>query len=85
MTTQLATDKTSATKPIEHAREALTGAVDEVRERSRTLYSQAKERARGFEHDYEDYVRSHPMRSTAVALGVGFGVGLLIGVLAARR
>lgn len=59
--------------------------VDDLRERAEGLYSRGKQRAIELEGEFEEYVREHPVRSVALAAGVGAGVGLLVGYLAARR
>lgn len=68
-----------------NARATMGEHVDELRERAEGLYARGKKRAVELEGEFEDYVREHPVRSVALAAGVGAGVGLLVGYLAARR
>jgi len=55
------------------------------RERAETVLRRSRERALEMEHELEDYVRARPLRSVLVAAGVGAGLGLVLGVLLARR
>jgi ElaB/YqjD/DUF883 family membrane-anchored ribosome-binding protein len=59
--------------------------IGEVREKAETALRRSKERAIEVEHDFEDYVRAQPLKSTLIAAGVGAGLGLVFGVLLARR
>lgn len=59
------------------AREKLSAALEVARETQRRL----QERAMAGAHATDRAIREHPYQ----ALGVAFGIGLLIGVLAARR
>lgn len=63
-----------ATRTIEHARE-----------RAGDLYRQVKDHAVEKEHEFEDYVKEHPVKSVLIAAGVGAGIGLLAGALLSRR
>lgn len=65
--------------------EALAEKVEEVRERARGMVQRSKERALELEHEFEGYVRQHPVKSVAIAAGVGTVLGVVIGVLVARR
>jgi ElaB/YqjD/DUF883 family membrane-anchored ribosome-binding protein len=68
-----------------NARPTMGERVDELNARAKGVYARGKERAVELEGEFEDYVREHPVRSVAMAAGVGAGVGLLVGYLAARR
>lgn len=49
------------------------------RERVREAYSEGKERLKAAERRFEDYVREKPVRSLAVAAGLGALLGFLVG------
>jgi ElaB/YqjD/DUF883 family membrane-anchored ribosome-binding protein len=60
-------------------------ARDVAREKYQELRSQAdeyvktgKDRAKQWESSFEDQIRAHPVRSIAIAAGVGLAVGLLL-------
>lgn len=59
--------------------------VEHVREKAAGVYQRVKTRAMEKEAEFEGYVKEHPMKSVLVAAGVGAGVGLVLGVLLARR
>jgi ElaB/YqjD/DUF883 family membrane-anchored ribosome-binding protein len=59
--------------------------VEQARERAQNLNRRARERAVQVEGELEDYVREHPVKSVVTASAIGAGVGLLVGVLLARR
>jgi ElaB/YqjD/DUF883 family membrane-anchored ribosome-binding protein len=46
-------------------------------EKASAVFDEAKERARTFREDGEDYVRRNPMKAVFTALGVGFVLGLI--------
>ena len=56
-----------------------------AREEAEHLYRRSKERALALEGEFEDYVREKPMKAVLIAAGVGAGLGLVLGVLLARR
>lgn len=87
MTTSVSTggDVSTAHKPIPPVRERIEGAFEDVREKGADLYQQGRERARKWEGDMENRVREHPVQSVLVAAGVGASIGLVLGVLLARR
>jgi ElaB/YqjD/DUF883 family membrane-anchored ribosome-binding protein len=59
------------------AREKLSAALDVARETQRRL----QERAIAGAHAADQAIRAHPYQS----IGIAFGIGLLVGVLASRR
>jgi ElaB/YqjD/DUF883 family membrane-anchored ribosome-binding protein len=63
----------------------IAGTVEQVREKAAGVYHQVKTRAMEKEAEFEGYVKEHPVKSVLVAAGVGAGVGLVLGVLLARR
>lgn len=87
MSTQAMSDKNLHARAEEVTRPGgvLGERVEELRERAQGLYQRSKQRAVELEGEFENKVREHPVRSVAIAAGVGLGLGVLIGVLAARR
>jgi len=67
------------------AREAAGELAADARERAEGLLRRTRERAVQTEERLEDYVRDHPLRSVLIASGVGAGLGLVFGILLARR
>ena len=65
--------------------ENVAAPVEHARERVGHLYRRSKERAVEMEGEFEDYVREKPVKSVLIAAGVGAGLGLVLGVLLARR
>ena len=62
-------------------KEAISERVGEARERARHLYEAGKERAIELEGNFERYVQDRPIKSVLAAAGIG----LVIGLLLARR
>lgn len=67
------------------AKPTLGTRVDELQDRAEGLYQRTKERALRVEGDVERIVQEKPMKSVLVAAGIGAGIGLVLGVLLARR
>ena len=70
-----------AGKGYADARERLESSVQQARERIGAAEEAILESARRAGHSADNYVRSHPWETIAV----GAGVGLLVGMLIARR
>jgi len=66
---------------VKAIRERLRERLDDTRRRIGDLQDQGVERARRAAHHTDEYVREHPWQ----AVGAGAALGLLIGVLVARR
>lgn len=66
---------------VDDLRERAAGSVRAARERLDALEHEVLARARDAAHDAERYVRHNPWQ----AVGIAAGVGLVIGVLLARR
>lgn len=66
-------------------KEALGERVGELRDSSKGVLNRGKERLQQWENNMEDKVREHPMRSVLIAAGVGAAVGLVLGVVLAKR
>jgi ElaB/YqjD/DUF883 family membrane-anchored ribosome-binding protein len=60
-------------------KESLGDIAQGERERVAELYTRGKERVRGVELRVEDFVREQPLRSVALAVGVGAALGFLLG------
>jgi ElaB/YqjD/DUF883 family membrane-anchored ribosome-binding protein len=63
----------------------LAGKIERAGDRAGDLYQRVKARAVEKEEEFEGYVKEHPVKSVLVAGGIGAGVGLVLGVLLARR
>lgn len=48
-------------------------------ERVRHFYEKGKEKALHAEENFENYVRTHPVKSVLIATGVGVTLGFLLG------
>lgn len=59
--------------------------IEHAREKAESLYRRSKQRVETMEGEFEDYVREKPVKSVLIAAGVGAGLGLVLGVLLARR
>ena len=66
---------------VKAIRERLRERLDDTRRRISDLQNEGVERARRAAHQTDEYVHDHPWH----AVGVGAALGLLIGVLVARR
>jgi ElaB/YqjD/DUF883 family membrane-anchored ribosome-binding protein len=59
-------------------RKSAAGALaEEYRGKAEQVWNDAKNRARTFQEDSEEYVRENPTKSVFTALGVGFVLGLI--------
>lgn len=65
--------------------ERLQSELDKACETAETVLTRTRNRAVKIEHDLEEYVRERPLKSALIATGVGVGLGLVLGVLLARR
>jgi ElaB/YqjD/DUF883 family membrane-anchored ribosome-binding protein len=67
------------------AKPSVAETFEDLRDRAGEMVRRAKDRTLLEEHKLEDYVGEHPLKSVVVAAGIGAGVGLLAGLLLARR
>jgi ElaB/YqjD/DUF883 family membrane-anchored ribosome-binding protein len=59
-------------------RKSAAGALaEEYRGKAEQVWSDAKDRARTFQEDSEEYVRENPTKAVFTALGIGFVLGLI--------
>lgn len=59
-------------------RKSAAGALaEEYRGKAEQVWNDAKNRARTFREDSEEYVRENPIRVIFAALGIGFVLGLM--------
>ena len=52
--------------------------ADEFRGRAQSVYSDASAYAQDYQSEAEAYIRSNPLQSVGIALGVGFLFGLIL-------
>ena len=65
--------------------EQLQERVRTVKDRAKNLYEVNKGKVVEWEEGAEGYVREHPLKSMAIAAGVGAGIGLILGLFLFRR
>lgn len=70
--------RTSA-ENVANIKESLGEIAHVEQERVRAAYARGKERVQGLELRFEGYVRERPLRSVAMAAGVGALLGFLLG------
>lgn len=58
-------------------RSAATTIAEDYRGRAEEAWMQARDRARTFQEDGEQYIRENPTKAVFTALGVGFILGLI--------
>jgi len=67
------------------APDRIQAGIEQAHERAESVLRRTKDRAIEMEHELEGYVRERPLKSVLIAAGVGAGLGLVLGVLLARR
>jgi len=70
--------KSHAKQAAQDIRSAAEAKASELRGKAEQAYGQAKDRARSWQEEGENYVRQNPLRGVLTALGIGFILGLLI-------
>lgn len=70
--------KTHVRQAAQDLRSAAEIKAQEYRGRAEEIYGQARERARTWQEEGEEYIRRNPLRGVLTALGIGFILGLLI-------
>lgn len=51
--------------------------AEDYRDRAEQAWGEARERARTFQEESEEYVRDNPTKAVCAALGIGFLLGLI--------
>jgi ElaB/YqjD/DUF883 family membrane-anchored ribosome-binding protein len=70
-----------AGEKVEEARQRLAATLERCQERSQEIYSRTRAKVVAGTQAADEAVREHPYQ----AIGIAFGVGMLIGCLASRR
>ena len=68
----------SARLSYEHAKDAATQVVGEVRERAADYMAKGKEKAKCLQGGTEEFIRENPVKSILIAAGAGVLLGFLI-------
>lgn len=68
----------SARLSYEHAKDAATQVVGQVRDRAADYFAKGKEKAKDMQGGTEEYIRENPVKSILIAAGAGLLVGFLL-------
>jgi ElaB/YqjD/DUF883 family membrane-anchored ribosome-binding protein len=68
---------THARKAAEDLGSAAGAMVGEYRDKAEQAWNDARDRARTFHEDANQYVRENPIKTVFTALGIGFVLGLI--------
>lgn len=68
----------AATATYGDLRDQAKSKADELRGRAQSAYTDATARAQDYQTEAESYIRENPLHSVAIALGVGFVLGLIL-------
>lgn len=74
---KLESSKTHARKAADDIKSAAGAMAEEYRGKAEQAWGDAKDRARTFQEDSEEYVRENPTKAVFTALGIGFILGLI--------
>ena len=74
---KLQSSKTHARRAAEDLRSAATEMAGEYRGKAEQAWGDARDRARTFQEDAEQYVRENPTKAVVTALGIGFVLGMI--------
>ena len=74
-----------ATKMKDTVQETVNTAVEDGVATARRAIKVSRRAAEDLVDDAQHEVRQNPLRAIGITLGIGFGVGALIGLLASRR
>lgn len=68
----------SARLSYEHAKDAATQVVGQVRDRAADYFAKGKEKAKDMQGGTEEFIRENPVKSILIAAGAGLLVGFLL-------
>jgi ElaB/YqjD/DUF883 family membrane-anchored ribosome-binding protein len=74
---KLESSRTHARKAAEDLKSAAGAVAEEYRGKAEQAWDDAKDRARTFQEDSEQYIRENPTKAVFTALGIGFVLGLI--------
>jgi ElaB/YqjD/DUF883 family membrane-anchored ribosome-binding protein len=74
---KLQSSKEHARRAAEDLKSAAGAFAEEYRGKAEQAWGDAKDRARTFQEDAEQYVRENPTKAIFSALGIGFVLGLI--------
>lgn len=74
---ELESSKTYARQAGGDRKSTADALVEEYRGKAEQVWSDAKDRARTFQEDSEEYMRKNPTKAVFTALGIGFVLGLI--------
>ena len=75
--TKLESSKTHARQAADDLRSAASAVANEYRGKAEQAWGDARDRARTFQDDAEQYVRENPTKAVVTALGIGFVLGMI--------
>ena len=74
---KLESSKQHARRAAEDLKSAAGAMAGEYRGKAEQAWGEARDRARTFQEDAEQYVRENPTKAIFTALGIGFVLGLI--------
>ncbi|MEP6777912.1 MAG: hypothetical protein ABI944_05620 [Chthoniobacterales bacterium] len=74
---KLESSKTHVRAAADDFKSAAGAMAEEYRGKAEQVWGDARERARTFQEDSEEYVRENPTKAVFTALGIGFILGLI--------
>ena len=74
---KLESSRDHARKAAEDLKSAAGAFAEEYRGKAEQAWGDARDRARTFQEDAEQYVRENPTKAIFTALGIGFVLGLI--------
>jgi len=74
---KLQSSKEHARRAAEDLKSAAGSLAEEYRGKAEQAWGDARDRARTFQEDAEQYVRENPTKAVVTALGIGFVLGMI--------